>query len=260
MPVSPPVGLILRGGGSKTVFVAKLLGILGDARLLWMPNPADTTTGTTLDPNTRTVTYDGAVASRLSPLGRGVQQSFVAASSQYGTTPDTANLSFGDGSTDTPFSIVAVGIVNDTASARTIVSKFNTAQLEYVFSITSADALSLNVVDASAAVQCVRVSDAAITQGSFRLFGVTYSGVGGGTAGNGITLYQDGAVIASTATNNPSYVAMENLTAPVEIGSQENHTAAFYDGTLALVAVAAKALTASDHAAIYDICRRYFGL
>jgi hypothetical protein len=105
----------------------------------------------------------------------------------------------------------------------------------------------------------VRSSDAAITQGSWRLFGATYSAAtGGATAGNDISLYQDGAVIASTPTNNASYVAMGDKGGPVEIGSIIAHTAHFMDGSLALIAVCQKALSAADHAAIAALCRRYF--
>src|SRR5688500_10685499 len=101
---------------TRAAFIVRLIGILGDVRLLWLPKAADTTTSITDDPSFRTVTWDATVASRLSSLGRGTSQSFVAASSQYGTTPDTADLSFGDGAADSAFSIIAFANVTDTAT------------------------------------------------------------------------------------------------------------------------------------------------
>ena len=91
--------------------------------------------------------------------------------------------------------------------------------------------------------------------------GKTYTAAtGGATAANDITLYQNGAVIASTATNAGTYVAMENGTEPVEIGSNLTHTANYFDGSMALVAVCQKALSAADHLAIHTLCRSYFGV
>ncbi len=43
-------------------------------------------------------------------------------------------------------------------------------------------------------------------------------GPGGASASDTVTLYMDGAVEASTASNVPSYVAMENLAAEVAFG------------------------------------------
>lgn len=240
-------------------FVKRLLAIAPDMRLLWMPIPGDTTTNQTLETSAgRVVTYDATVAARLSQLGRGQAQSFASGSTQYGTTPDTANMSFGTGAADLPFSIVALVNVTDTAAVRQIISKYTTAQTEWQFSINTTDVLTFGIYDDSAAVGCVRNSDAAITQGSWRLLGGTYSGVAGASAGNGITLYQDGAVIASTATNNASYVAMEDKAAPAEIGSIVSHTLQYFDGSMAMVAVCAGALTTAQHAAVYALCRSFY--
>lgn len=238
----------------------RLLPILGDTRLLWMPRPGDATTALTTETSAgRVVTYDATVAARLSSLGRGYAQTFDGAAN-YGTTPDTADLSFGNGTTDQAFSIVALANVTDTAASRRLVAKNAASNQEWVFGIGGSDLLTLLIGDQSAGVSAFRLANGAATQGSWRLFGGTYDGTGGATAANGMTLYQDGAVIASVATNDAGYVAMENLAAAVEIGSDTAHTANFMQGSLALVAVCAKALTAADHAAIFAVCRRYFGV
>lgn len=48
----------------------------------------------------------------------------------------------------------------------------------------------------------------------------TYDSTGGSTAANGITLYVDGAAVDSTATNESTYVAMENTATKARIGAQ----------------------------------------
>lgn len=242
-------------------FRSQLGSILGDARLIWLPQANDTTTGRTFETSTgRVVTYDATVAARLSRLGRGMAQSFSSAGSQFGSTPDTDNLSFGNGTADSAVSGIALVNVTDTAAVRAIVTKYDTSNIEWRFIVDVNDKLNFVVTDNSAGVEAFRVSDSAITQGSWRLFGFSYDGRGGATAADGMTLYQDGAVIASTASNNAGYVAMENLTAAVEIGSRTAHTAHFFDGSMALVAVAQKNMSTNDHGAVLARCRRFFGV
>ena len=60
---------------------------------------------------------------------------------------------------------------------------------------------------------------------------MTYDGRGGATAANGITIYVDGVSVSLTRVNSPAYVAMENLTAPVQIGRESNGWRQ-YDGAL----------------------------
>ena len=159
-------------------------------------------------------------------------------------------------------SLVALINVTATAAQRDIVVKFDAAGTlrEWAFDVDSADKLVLNIFDESVDIIASRTSDSAITMGSWRVFGASYDGTGGATAANGITLHQDGVVIASTATNNASYVAMENLALVVEIGSQNVGAANFFDGSMALVAVCAGALTTAKHLAITHLCRRFFGV
>ncbi len=242
-------------------FLGNMLAILGDTRLLWTPKGSDTTTSLDESLTGRTMTYDATIASRLSALGLGYAVTFNG-TSQYASTPDTANLSFGNSTVDQPFSIVALVNVTDTAAARDIITKFAGATSgEYAFRVAAGDTLVLAVYDDSTDVQPVRTSNAVITQGSWVLFGATYSAAtGGATAANDMTLYQNGVVIASTATNNASYVAMEDTTNVVEIGAALAHTANFFNGSMALVAVCQNNLDASDHWAIKKLVNDYFGL
>ncbi len=244
-------------------FVSRLITILGDTRMLWIPKVGDTTTHTTEENAVgRVVTYDADASARITTLKRGAQQTFTAASSQFGATPDTDNLSFNSaGTTDLPFTVMALVNVTDSAATRNLITKWAAvADREWQFGVTTTDALTMFLRDESAAVNTQRLSDGAITQGAWKLLVGTYSGVGGASAGDGITLYQSGSVLASSAINNVAYVAMENLTAPCEIGSQNLHTAGFMDGSMALVTVSAGALSAAGVSAATALCQQYFGV
>ena len=56
--------------------------------------------------------------------------------------------------------------------------------------------------------------------GAWHHLAVTYDGRGGATAADGITVYIDGVPFPVNRINNPAYVAMESLAAPVEIGRE----------------------------------------
>lgn len=260
-----PANSLAELGGSRTQmreeFLAELLVLAGDTRILWLPKATDTTTSIEESLTGGTFTYDATIAARLSPLGLGYSVSFNG-SSQYASRPDAANLSFGTGAADSAFSIVAVANVTDTAGARDIIGKLSGGTTgEWQFRVNASDKLVLSLVDASAAVAASRSSDAAITQGSWGLLGATYTAAtGGATAGNDITLYQNGVAVASTAANNASYVALEDTAAAVELGTTATHTSNFFSGSLALVIVCQKNLTASDHWAIKRLVNAYFGL
>ena len=77
---------------------------------------------------------------------------------------------------------------------------------------------------------------------------------------NGVTLTVDGAVVASSAVNNGSYVAMEDTTVTPRIGSFDVATGQFMDGSLAMVAVAGRALTTEQMLEITRLCRTFFGV
>lgn len=251
-----------RGGGvglTRASFIARITAIVGSAPVAgFLPLLTDTTTST--DPWAGgTWTADGDMTGQITAQGRGAARAFVSASSRYLTRADSSTFSFGNGTTDSAFSIVTLANITDTAAQRALLSKWAAGNAEWTMVVTAADLLNLTLVDQSASVFPSRSSDAAITQGSWRVFGASYDGTGGATAANGITLYQDGAVIASTAGNNASYVAMEDLGAALEIGTILAHTAQFLDGSTGFTILVAGALSTAQHAAIVAACKSYFG-
>lgn len=249
---------------SRTAFTNQVMDALGSANVtfLYAALGTDTTTSTTLDTNARTITWDGSVASRLSAQGAMYLQSFTSASSQDGSTPNTLSLSFGNGVTDTPFSVVALANMTDTVANRTIISKYNGGGggREWIFTVTGSDRLMLLLDDNSVPVDVNAASNAAIAQGAPHLYAATYDGRGGATAASGIVLYQDGAVIASTATNSGTYVAMEHGTEPVYIGSVIGHTAQFFSGSMGFVAICTTVLTATQLRDLVTIANQWYAL
>lgn len=244
---------------TREQFIAQILTITGDTRLFWLPKNIDTTTSTDESLNARVITYDATIAGQFSKVGLGDAVSFDGAT-DFGSIPDVANLSFGNGTTDSPFSIVAIANVADSAAVRRIVSKYNNITREWRFGITGTDTLFFGFYDESLDVAPFRTSDAVITQGSWRLFGGVYTAAtGGATAADDIILYQDGLPIASAPSNSPTYVAMEDTTSTINIGA-DGSPGSFFVGSMALILVVAKALTASEMWAIYQACSAYFNL
>ena len=182
-------------------------------------------------------------------------------------TPDAAYWSRGDGTNDNPMSIVFWAKITDTAGARALLSKWGvTGNREWTFQVNGSDKLQFYVSDDSAAATANRTGDAAIPMGRWAHFAVTYDGAGGATAMNTVTLYVDGAVHTSTATNNASYVAMEDQTEPVMMGAERagGTPTQFFNGQMAggplSPLFAQKELTGDEVRALYDLGRAALGL
>ncbi len=233
----------------------------GNLRLLFIPAAADTVTSTDLSSNARVITQGVSAAGRLTAVGFGNYETWDG-STHYATVPDTTNMSFGNGTTDSPFTIISLANVTDTANTRELMTKFVAVTgCEYIFRVTTTDQLLLELSsDAAGTHLPFRTSDSAITQGSTHLFAATYSGLGGALAANGITLYQDSAVIASTATNDAAYVAMNDFTAAPNIGSRGTGAANPMQGTIGMTLVCATALSLAQMGLVKTAVNNFFGL
>ena len=149
-------------------------------------------------------------------------------------TPDAAAFTVID-SGNAGFTLEMWVNSTDNTDTQHLFGKFggSDAAREWLLFITAAGILTLEMKDPSVGVSATRTSDAAITQGSLIHIVVTYTGAGGATAANGITFYVNGAVVASTANNNASYVAMEDTTAKPTIGSRSDEVAtSFVTGSM----------------------------
>lgn len=135
-------------------------------------------------------------------------------------SPDTAYWSRGDGVNDSTMSVGAWVYITDTAAGRHIIAKWTNSgnQREWRFYIDGSDNLIFQLRDESGPFNAQRQLAATVKQGAWHFYVATYDGGGGATAADGIKLYEDGVDVSGTATNNASYVAMENGTSVVSIG------------------------------------------
>ncbi|ANS03284.1 hypothetical protein [uncultured Mediterranean phage uvDeep-CGR2-KM18-C269] len=164
----------------------------------------------------------------------------------YVSVADAANLSFGDGSTDSAFSI-SVWINMDDATSFPIATKgiYNSTG-EWHFKTDTDDKLYFALFDESVAdTYEIAYTTAVLTayEGSWVHVCGTYNGVGGTSANGGISLYVNGVGVAMTLTGGGTYVAMENLAADVHIGRLGS---TYAGGDIKNVAIWNRALTATE--------------
>lgn len=90
----------------------------------------------------------------------------------------------------------------------------------------------LLIRDQSTMAICRRDRDSNPSLGVWHFLAATYDGQGGGSAANGIKMYDDGVVVASTATNDGGYVAMEADGAKVTLANSPP-SVQFFNGKMA---------------------------
>ena len=74
-----------------------------------------------------------------------------------------------------------------------------------------------------------------------------------------MTIYENGALLASTATNAAGYVAMEDKTSTIRIGAEQATETNFFSGSLALVMLAQAQISAADLVNLTRLCTQHFG-
>ncbi len=201
---------------------------------------------------TRTWTHTNTPAQRITRQGDGYVVAYNGSTDQM-TVPDADDLSFGDGTNDSPFSVVSMFRSTSITTAQTLLIKF-AVTLEWGFQIISS-VPRLLIRDESAAVAASRSADTALLSNRWYVVGSSYSdATGGATAANDMLQYVDGKVVASTATNNAGYVAMENLTHPVLMG------AASMVGWMGFNLLVAGVISPAKMAEINDVASRFYRL
>ncbi len=172
------------------------------------------------------------------------------------TTPDIDAWSRDDASGE-PWSIGAAINLKD-ATSSTIMSKEETTGglREWILFTSSADKFRFNATDESAGIVIQRLADSAIPENESVLAVATYDGAGGASAMDTVILYLRGLVAASTATNNASYVAMENDTHGPAIGVQDTNFG-FFDGKMVVPFFTHRELSA---AAVFNLNNIYVAM
>jgi hypothetical protein len=171
---------------------------------------------------------------------------------QYIEIADTDDLSFGDGSTDSPFSIAAWVKMHDATHFK-IATKFSAASgtlQEWQFVLSGGDTLYLILYDSSANASQGRFYSTALTsfENSWIHLAATYDGTGGATAHDGIRIYLtelggSTSRVDDADSNSNNYVAMENLAAEFLIGRR---TTEYANGLIADVRVYGDVLTSGE--------------
>lgn len=140
-------------------------------------------------------------------------------SDQYGLIFDHADLTFGDGATDSAFS-VGGWIFMDDATTFTIISKggYN-SNGEWNFTTNGSDKLALNLYDGTNTYEAATTQDALTAyEGKWIHVLATYDGTGGASANTGITIYINGVAQSVDLTGGGSYTAMSSESEEVRIG------------------------------------------
>jgi hypothetical protein len=138
------------------------------------------------------------------------------------SVPDAPALSFGNGTADTPFSI-EMWMRTDQVARHQLIGKWGeSTNQEYRLFIGGGRSTSSSAIMSAAATVTAFVNNITISSllSSWHHLAVTYDGRGGSSAADGIAIYIDGVATTLVRINNPAYVAMENGTAPLEIGRE----------------------------------------
>ncbi len=134
---------------------------------------------------------------------------------------DSDNLSFGNGSTDSPFTFSAWVKLDSLSSNNTIVSKdLGTIGItrEYALFVLPTGKVKIFLKSQAGNSQQSIESTTALSTGQWYHIGCTYNGVGGNNAADGLTLYVNGSAETPTNVTKQTYVAMSNTTATFRIG------------------------------------------
>ena len=241
-------------------FVHDLLAVLGDCRLLWLPNLTDETTSTERSRHAGTITWSESLASwdfARTRLGSGVAVAFNG-TDEEGDVPDADRLSFGDGAADQGFSVGALIRPDGSLVSADILAKESSATAEeWRLGLSGAGHPTFILTDESASATLARRDATALSADAWVLLVCTYDGSG---AAAGINVYKDAALVDDTDDSSGTYEAMENTAALVHIGARYATKQRFFDGSMALAFVTARVLGTDDLWTLKELANSYFGL
>ena len=155
---------------------------------------------------------------------------------------DNDNLSFGNGSTDSPFSISTWINIGNTKS-RGVVSKYGSIGAEWLFYMVAGSVRFL-LNDTVNSSNIFATGSTVLTLNTWYHVAITYDGSGL----SGINIYVNG-VLETLTTVGSGYVAMSNTNQPVEIGK---YSTLEFLGKADEVAIFNSELSASDITTIYN--------
>ena len=164
---------------------------------------------------------------------------------------DNAHMSFGDGTSDSPFSVSAWINMEDASDFQIFNKGIYNSNGEYRFECNGSDKLSLLLYDESGASTFERATTtASMLENKWIHVCATYSGVGGASANAGTTLYVNGVSQALSLDGSGTYVAMENGASEVRIGNYADTT--YAQGSISSIKVHNLELSATEVKELYS--------
>ncbi len=199
------------------------LSALDNVIAQWKLN--DDAANTAVDDNVASVPHDGVASSNTEDLSETgiINNALNFKGTDWAVVPHNAELSFGDGSVDSPFSLAAWIFVVSGGSETTIIAKQKTGTgAEWNLLTNSDNKLSSKLFDG--AESAIIVTDNPLSE-AWHFVVMTYAGqsTSGSTAANFMKLYIDGILVTDvTRTTTGSYDAMSvQAGVDVYIGAKE---------------------------------------
>jgi hypothetical protein len=171
-------------------------------------------------------------------------------STDFISIADNNNLSFGNGTSDSPFSISA-WVKCNSGDIVQIANKWSASNnLEYQFVKTPSDKILFRTFDGSDLVRRGRETSVLTTQlNDWFHVCATYNGVGGTNADLGMKIYVNGTRLDNASANKNTYTAMHNTSAHFRVG---NYSTSYGVGKVDELAIFNAELSSTDVTAIYN--------
>jgi hypothetical protein len=171
----------------------------------------------------------------------------------YLTFGDSNDFSFGDGTSDTPFSVSAWINMSDATKFRILSKSSSTGStnVEWGLFTTGTDLLGIILYDNNTGTQIKRLTaSVASYEGTWIQACGTYDGSGDFS---GINIYINGVNANDSGAEVGTYVAMHSTSAPLDMGRFANPSGTTYsDGNIDEVSLWDKQLSAAEVLAIYN--------
>jgi len=201
-----------------------------------------TSSGSSVCPNTSTQSVGITLA--LAQVNNVYSMSFDG-TNDYIDLGDSDVFSFGNTSTDSPFSISMWGNITNGVNFRGV-QKISGSTYEYRFNTLTNGVVRLNLYDSNAS-NFIGVDGGSLTSyaGQWIHLVATYDG---SSSSAGCKIYLNGSPLSTTPSEFGNYTAMHNTTAPVEIGRL---ITTYTNGLIDEVAIFNVELTAQEVQSIY---------
>ena len=136
---------------------------------------------------------------------------------------DSDKFSFTNGTTDRPFSLSGWVKPDDLTRFRFISKWSASLGYEYMFSTGASDTLSF-IINSLGTTSRLGIVTSTLTSTDWQHWVATYDGTGSTTGTNaGMKIYINGVEVTTTDSNSGTYVAMQNTTAPLKIGTEDKN-------------------------------------